>query len=138
MSQKYFVDHNEPEIRITKEFARKSSNPKNAEFKTLATLHMTYPTYPIKTRTVKPKHKKKSFGKLNYPNMEEFIKRAEGEGSPLHKEFRTQRILAHREPAQYVFVKKWFLEKFPEYDISEEWIGIVDADSNLDDVAESA
>jgi len=138
MSQKYFIDHNEEKIRITKEFARKSSNPKNTEFKTLATLHTAYPTYSIKTRTVETKHKKKSHDKLNYSNMEEFIKRVEGVGSPLHKEFKTQRILARRESAQYVFVKKWFMEKFPDYDITEEWISVIGALTNQDDIAETA
>ena len=138
MSQQYSVNYGKQEIIITKAFGKKASNPLNSEFKTLATLHDTYPTYTIKTRTVETKHKKKSHDKLNYPNMEEFIKRTKGEGSPLHKEFKIQRILARRESAQYVFIKKWFLSQFPDYDISEAWIGIVDADANQDDIAETA
>jgi hypothetical protein len=138
MSQECTVDFDAKEIRITKAFGKKASNPFNVEFRTLATLHKTYPTFTLKTRTVETKHKKKSHSKLNYANMEEFINRVEGVGSPLHKEFKIQRILARRESAQYVFIKKWFLAKFPDYDITEEWIDIVDADTNLDDVAESA
>lgn len=112
----YTIDIMTSTITLTKTFYKKAtSNINNPEYKELKTLLADYPEYEMRFRESKKKESKKTYRNLTYGNMEKYIKASEKNPVALLSEFQTIKAKSCIQPSPYAYVKKWFLEQYPDY-----------------------
>lgn len=112
----YTIDIMTSTITLTKTFYKKAtSNINNPEYKELKTLLADYPKYEMRFRESKKKEGKKTYRNLTYGNMEKYIKASEENPVVLLSEFQTIKAKSCIQPSPYAYVKKWFLEQYPDY-----------------------
>ena len=119
----FVVSHEDKTITLTKDFAKKSSNPATREFKELASLHKAYPDYDIIMRTANVPDSKDTGKGLTIEQMKRYLAQRPDSVEAL-AEF--ERVLAYygREvedkenpgkkivKAPYGKMKSWFLGKY--------------------------
>lgn len=111
----YTLSHPNKSIILTKAFSRSAGILGSTAYNTLKQLRADYPDYVIELRTIKRKEGKSNASyNLTYKNMEEYIIATAGENSEAITEFKKMRILSKTQSGPYAYVKKWFLEKYPD------------------------
>ena len=107
------VKHENRTIVITKDYAKKSSNPNNKEFKELMELKKAYRDYTVVVRASIKRNSKTS--RITLSNMKAYIKNHDSDGK-IMSEF--ERIVKESnnsiEYSGFFGVKKWFLEQYSE------------------------
>lgn len=112
----YTVDIMSKTIILTKAFyKRATSNIKNPEYKELKSIIADYPEYEIQLREIKKKTGKKTYRNLTYENMERYIRANEKNPDIVLARFHNIKESSHIQNSRYAYVKKWFLEQYPDY-----------------------
>lgn len=114
MRQNVTVDHIEKTITFSKAFYKKASNPKTAEYRLLRTAINENPTYKVDFKTAD----KKTYKGLNIAKMKAYIETQPNSEENLKSLDRVIEV-AETKGSKYPLIKKWFLEKFPNYKLSE-------------------
>lgn len=111
----YEIKHDEAKIVVTKGFLKKAGIIGSSEYQTLADLRRDWQGYTLEQREIAKNHGKRTYGKLNYKRMAEFIEAKEGICAPVVlKEFERIKALSKGYNGQYAFVKKWFLAQYAD------------------------
>ena len=109
----YKIDFINNTMTITKTFERAANNPYSEEYKLVQKIRADFPTMQF-VRKVSPAAKRPNpFKGLTYAAMERYILR-EG-SSELMIEFEMVRASSTFENNHYLLVRKWFVQRFPEY-----------------------
>lgn len=109
----YKIDFINNTMTITKTFERAANNPYSEEYKLVQKIRADFPTMQF-VRKVSPAAKRPNpFKGLTYAAMERYILR-EG-SSELMSEFEMVRASSMFENNHYLLVRKWFVQRFPEY-----------------------
>jgi len=120
----YEINQIEGTIIITKKFAAAASVLNSSEYNIMKQLRADNPSFTVELRTIQKKMNKKTYGKLTYGMMEEYILTVEGKGSKALAEFEQVKKLSQIQAGPYAYVKKWFLTKYKDAFTNE------DADTN--------
>ena len=112
MTKNYTFNHTTKTIILSKSFDKKAKNPLNPEFDELVDLINRLPNYKVTVKVTQPKAGKK----LSFPVMLGYIRKTYGENSIMEKKFEKALELGETHGSgKYLFVRKWFLETFPNY-----------------------
>lgn len=101
-------------ITISKAFYKKASDPRTAEYRELRTAVIENPTFEIVFKT----SDKKTYKGLNIAKMKAYIETQPNSEENLKSLDRAIEV-AETKGSKYPLIKKWFLEKFPNYKLSE-------------------
>ena len=113
------VDHEKRRLVMDRTFAKYAAIAGSDEYKQLQECRRDYPNYTVTTRHIKTNPNKECYKGLTYGFMEDYILMYEPQATK--KEtldyFRRLRTItsAHSEPFRYPVIKKWFLERYPEF-----------------------
>lgn len=112
------VDHENNSIIMDRTFAKLAENAHSEEYTTLQNVRRDYPTYKVKTRTIRKNTYKETYAGLTYSYMEYYIRTHESVNTiaAVMGEFEEMRLISqcHSRAFRYPTIKKWFLEKYPE------------------------
>ena len=101
-------------ILLASGFAKKASNPKNAEFTELQEVKQIYPNFKTEVKHIKTNPKKECYKDLTYDYMRDYISTHDSEIASAYLEELILRTRCHSTGYRYPTVKKWFLETYPE------------------------
>lgn len=106
--------HENKSIVITKDFAKKSGNPKNAEYQELANVKQVYTDYTVIVRAVSKKNSKAS--KITLANMKAYISKHDNDGSIMMKfeAMVNEEVGENLQRTSFFAIKKWFFEQYPD------------------------
>lgn len=110
----YKFDHMAQTITLTKKFAKAAGVLNSNEYRILKQLRADYPEYAIELKEIARKENKKSYANLTYDAMRNFIGTLEGDTSDNLRNLNTL-ITLYSGSGCYPKVKKWFLDKYPNY-----------------------
>lgn len=114
-SNGYAIDYIENTITVTKKFLKEAGVIGSPAYKELAQVRKDLPHFQIVQREIAKKQGKKTYGKLTYEVMREFIEVKEEEyASDVLKEFEQIQKLSKIRSGSYAFVKSWFLTRYKE------------------------
>ena len=115
------IDFENSTITVNAAYAKKASNPFSEEYAQIQKVRADYPTFTVRTRSIKKNAAKDSYKGLTYAYMTLYIEKKAGERKEeLMAEFNELRgcIDGKRNPlaekASYGEVRAWFLEQFTE------------------------
>ena len=111
----YKIDHIAQTIIISKKFSKAAGILGTNEYDTLKQLRTDYPDYSLRLREIAKKKNKKSYINLTFKAMRNHIEIIKGKKSKEIHDYETILKLAEGQPGPYAFVKKWFLDKYPDY-----------------------
>ena len=109
----YEFDYSKKQIVVSKSFLKEAGIIGSAAYIELAQVRSDFPDFQIVPREISKKQDKKTYGKLTYEAMKEFITAQEEDNAPtVLAEFdRIQQLSAiHNGP--YAFVTAWFLKRY--------------------------
>lgn len=115
MKRNYRVDFASMTLYITKEFSERMYDATSAEYKTYKRLVKDLPNLTIEHITHRSPSNRKSKRGLTYKNMKDYILLYKN-ANELLKMFALAITLSKIQPSPYAFVKRWFLEQFPDYE----------------------
>ena len=117
----YEINYIENTIIVTKSFLKKAGTIGSKEYNELAQVRRDYPDFTVKQREITKKQGKKTYGKLTYKVMAEFIEAQEEEKAPaILAEFERVQQLSKIQAGSYAFVKTWFLNRYKDVFEQEE------------------
>ena len=117
----YEINYVESTIIVTKSFLKKAGTIGSKEYTELAQVRRDFPEFTIKQREITKKQGKKTYGKLTYKVMAEFIEAQEEEKAPaILAEFERVQALSKIQAGSYAYVKTWFLNRYKDVFEQEE------------------
>ena len=108
----YTIDFNMNKLTVSKSFYDKAMNPNNTEYTTLLVLKHDFPGLRIYIK--EPAKRKSPAVRLTYDKMVKYLA-CQKNSEALLLMFNTIKEQSKSQSAPYVYVKKWFLEQFPDY-----------------------
>ena len=112
MTKNYTINHTTKTIVLSKAFDKKAKNPLYPEFDELVALINKLPNYKVTLKVTQPKAGKK----LTFVVMRDYIQKTCGKNSIMEKKYEKALELGETHGSgKYLFVRKWFLETFPNY-----------------------
>ena len=117
----YKIDYTENTIIVTKNFLKRAGVIGSEEYTELVKVRKDFPDFEIVQREINKKEGKKTYGKLTYKVMEQFIMNAEekNEVASVLAEFKRVQQLSKVKSGPYAYVKTWFLKRY-ENEFSQE------------------
>ena len=113
----YSIDHaNNGTIILTKAFNKKASNPHNPEYGAMIKLRSDFPNYAFQMKEISTNEDKVTHAKLTYGEMEKHIRLRESDPTKMLQVFEIVKSGSSITKSRYAYVKKWFLETYPNYD----------------------
>lgn len=112
----YEINYNEKAIIVSKAFLKEAGIYNSEAYNILKGLRADLPNFEIKQREIRKNSNKKTYGKLTYKRMEEYIIFVEGKETETLKEFKTVKTMATFKASPYAYTKKWFLDRYKEFD----------------------
>ena len=117
----YEINYIENTIIVTKSFLKKAGTIGSKEYNELAKVRRDFPDFRIQQREITKKQGKKTYGKLTYKVMGEFIAAQEEENAPaILAEFERVQALSKIQAGSYAYVKTWFLNRYKDVFEQEE------------------
>lgn len=114
-SNRYEINYIENTITVTKKFLKEAGVIGSTAYTELAQVRRDYPDFQIVQREITKKQGKKSYRKLTYEHMADFISVQEEENAPaVLAEFERVKLLSKVQAGQYAFVKTWFLNRYKD------------------------
>ena len=111
----YKINYTEMTITVTKSYLKEASIIGSAAYNELAKVRKDFPDFQIVQREIAKKPGKKTYGKLTYQVMEDFIKEYEEENAPAAlAEFQQIKQFSQFRAGKYAFVKNWFLNRYKD------------------------
>ena len=101
------------------ERANKGKNPEYAELSGMLSAH---PDFTVRVKDLQQKEGKKTYKKLTFDRMEEYIKTQFADKKELNAkliEFKAIQKVAEAKGAKYPLTKKWFLNTYPSFKENE-------------------
>ena len=101
------------------ERANKGKNPEYAELSGMLEAH---PDFTVKVKDIQQKEGKKTYSKLTFDKMEEYIRTQYADKKTLNSkliEFKAIQDVAEAKGAKYPLTKKWFFAAYPEFKVKE-------------------
>ena len=101
------------------ERANKGKNPEYAELSGMLAAH---PDFTVRVKDIQKKEGKKTYSKLTFDRMEEYIKTQFSDKAVLNTklvEFSAIQKVAEAKGAKYPLTKKWFLSTYPSFKENE-------------------
>ena len=117
----YEINYIENTITVSKKFLKEAGVIGSAAYTELARVRKDLPDFQIVQREITKKQGKKTYGKLTYKVMGEFIEAQEEENAPVVlAEFERVQQLSKVMNGSYAYVKTWFLTRYKEVFTMEE------------------
>lgn len=117
----YEINYIEGKIIVTKSFLKEAGTIGSAAYTELAKVRRDYPDFAIEQRQITKKQGKKTYGKLTYKVMGEFIEAQEEENAAeVLAEFERVQRLSKVQNGSYAYVKTWFLNRYKDVFQQEE------------------
>ena len=117
----YEINYIENTITVTKKFLKDAGIIGSPAYIELARVRKDLPDFQIVQREIAKKQGKKTYGKLTYETMADFITVKEEENAPaVLAEFERVKALSKVQAGQYAFVKTWFLNRYKDEFLQEE------------------
>ena len=111
----YELDYVNNTITVTKSFLKEAGIVGSAAYTALAQMRRDYPDFTIQQREIAKKPGKKSYGKLTYKVMGEFIAaQEEDNAAAVLAEFKHVQQLSKVMNGSYAYVKTWFLKRYED------------------------
>ena len=111
----YEINYIENTITVTKKFLKEAGIIGSPAYKELAQVRKDLPDFQIVQREITKKQGKKTYGKLTYEVMKDFIAvKEEGNAAVVLAEFERVQALSKVQAGSYAFVKTWFLNRYKE------------------------
>lgn len=111
----YEINYIENTITVTKKFLKEAGVIGSAAYTELARVRKDLPDFQIVQREITKKPGKKSYGKLTYKVMGEFIEAQEEENAAeVLAEFERVQRLSKVQNGSYAYVKTWFLNRYKD------------------------
>lgn len=111
----YEINFSENKIIVTKHFLKEAGTIGSAAYIELAQVRSDFPDFQIVPREISKKQDKKTYGKLTYEAMKEFITAQEEDNAPtVLAEFDRIQQLSAIHSGPYAFVKAWFLKRYKD------------------------
>ena len=111
------IDFTNQKIILTKTFAAKAgSDTDSFEYRELMKVRGNFPDYQIELREIKKKVGKQTYARLTYDNMKLYLDTVFGENSAESRALAAIIKASESQRGRYAYVKRWFLENFPDYD----------------------
>ena len=112
----YEINYVESTVTVTKSFLKEARVIGIDAYTELAQVRRDYPDFRIQQREIAKKPGKKTYGKLTYKVMGEFINaQEEAEKAPVVlAEFKRVKELSKAHSGSYAFVKTWFLNRYKD------------------------
>jgi hypothetical protein len=107
------IDFIEETIIMNSAFAKKAKRANSPEYRELIQTKKDFPTYKLKTRTIKRNTNKECYKGLTYNFMREYIAKHYRSKENIAK-FEELINLSKCHSKKYPTIKKWFLETYPE------------------------
>lgn len=112
----FTINHVKKQIVVSKAFLARASQLGTQEFEKVRELREMLPGYDfVKKESIKKNPNKKTYRNLTYDNMEKYIRANEENPVVMLAEFQTVKAKSCIQPSPYAYVKKWFLEQYPDY-----------------------
>ena len=109
------INYTEMTITVTKSFLKEAGTVGSTAYNDLARVRKDLPDFRVIPREITKKQGKKTYGKLTYKAMEDFIVVQETKNAPaVLADFQRVKELAKVHPGQYAFVKTWFLNRYKD------------------------
>lgn len=119
-NNQYEVNHIEGKIIISKKFAKEAGILGTEAYNIMKQLRQDNPTFQIIQREIKKKAGKRTYGKLSYEVMEEYINAKEGKDSEVLKQFEQVQKMSKIQAGSYAYVKKWFLARYKDEFVTDD------------------
>ena len=111
----YEINYIENTITVTKKFLKEAGIIGSHAYIELARVRKDLPDFQIIQREIAKNQGKKTYGKLTYETMADFIAVKEEENAPaVLAEFERVKKLSKAQNASYTFVKTWFLNRYKD------------------------
>lgn len=115
MKHIYEVSHENHVIIVTKQCLKLAGVIGSEAYRDLAQARQDYPDYPIVQREIAKSPRRMAYGRLTYKEMEIHIIAKEGDNADkVLEEFERIKNLSKSYPGSYLYVKKWFLNKYAD------------------------
>lgn len=113
----YKIDYTTNTMTITKAFERAANNPYSEEYELLRKIKTDFPNMKIVRKTSAARRHSSPYKGLTYDAMERYIR---ANRADLMGEFETVKSVAAIMPNSYLYVRNWFVERFPEW-MADRW-----------------
>lgn len=111
----YEINYTEKTITVTKSYLKEAGIIGSAAYNELARVRKDLPDFQIVQREITKKPGKKTYGKLTYKVMEDFITVQEEKNAPaVLDEFERVKALSIAHAGKYAYVKTWFLNRYKD------------------------
>ena len=107
------INFMEETIVMNSAFAKKAKRTNSPEYRELIRTRKEFPTYELKTRTIKRNANKECYKGLTYDFMREYITTHHRANENI-VEFEKMLYLSKCHTIKYPTIKKWFLQTYPE------------------------
>ena len=116
MKTGYEIKHMEGKIILSKDFLMKAGCLDTKEFQEMRKLREQLPGYEMEEYKIAQNPNKQTYGRLTYDTMKSLIlgKEPEETVDATLEEFEKVKKYAKAHKAAYVYVKKWFLDRYSE------------------------
>lgn len=114
--QNHIIDYMSKTITLSKSFYEKACNINNTtEFEEMKKLRTEFPDFTFTVKQIRKKTGKTTYRNLTYDNMERYIRANEKNPAVMLSKFQTVKESSYVQASRYAYVKKWFLEQYPDY-----------------------
>jgi hypothetical protein len=112
----YTINHEDNTITMSGEFAKLANIINSDEYKALVQFRNDFPLYAIKTKEIAKTTCKTTHKDLTLDRMKQCIESQDNAAAALI-EFESVKNWYKGQSGYYAKVKRWFLDKYPNYDI---------------------
>lgn len=118
----YSINYENSKIIVTKAFLKEAGIYNSEAYNTLKAIRADFPDFKVEQKEIKKNSSKRTYGKLTYDRMKEYIQLVDGENAEMLKEFDKITKTAQFKSSPYAFTKKWFFEQYPNFagEVSQE------------------
>ncbi len=122
MKTRFTYNFIEKAIIGSKAAIEKANKGKNPEYAELSGMLAAHPDFTVRVKDIQKKEGKKTYSKLTFDRMEEYIKTQFSDKAVLNTklvEFSAIQKVAEAKGAKYPLTKKWFLSTYPSFKENE-------------------
>lgn len=122
MKTRFNYNFIEKSIIGSKAAIERANKGKNPEYTELSGMLAAHPDFTVRAKDIQKKEGKKTYSKLTFDRMEEYIRTKFADEKTLAAkliEFKAIQKVAEAKGAKYPLTKKWFLNAYPSFKKSE-------------------
>lgn len=122
MKTRFTYNFIEKAIIGSKAAIERANKGKNPEYTELSGMLVAHPDFTVRVKDIQKKEGKKTYSKLTFDRMEEYIRTQFSDEKELNAklvEFAAIKKIAETKGAKYPLTKKWFLAVYPAFKENE-------------------